>query len=320
MAAKQDSLDPQTRDLVRFAAAIAQGYEPELRERVGPLRSSQVPVQWVEELLLQSVLMTGYPRALVAFNIWRKFSGVPAPAGDEGVDYALVGEWTRRGEEVCGTVYGENYRKLRDSVRTLHPAVDSWMITEGYGRTLGRSGLDLLRRELCIVAQTAVLETPRQLHSHLRGRAQRRSVVRADRGRPLDREPAAVVRPVEEGEGSLAHRARRVVAGELMFIDRAVVRVTAGTGGSGASSFARFKYKPKGGPDGGDGGHGGHVFVRGDANLTTLLDYRYRTAWKADRGEHGKGKTQTGASAEDIYLPVPPGTIIRDADSGEPAG
>jgi 4-carboxymuconolactone decarboxylase len=169
MAAKQDSLDPQTRDLVRFAAAIAQGYEPELRERVGPLRSSQVPVQWVEELLLQSVLMTGYPRALVAFSIWRKFSGVPAPAGDEGVDYALVGDWTRRGEEVCGTVYGENYRKLRESVRTLHPAVDSWMITEGYGRTLGRPGLDLLRRELCIVAQTAVLETPRQLHSHLRG-------------------------------------------------------------------------------------------------------------------------------------------------------
>jgi 4-carboxymuconolactone decarboxylase len=169
MAAKQDSLDPQTRDLVRFAAAIAQGYEPELRERVGPLRSSQVPVQWVEELLLQSVLMTGYPRALVAFNIWRKFSGVPAPAVDEGVDYALVGDWTRRGEEVCGTVYGENYRKLRDSVRALHPAADSWMITEGYGRTLGRPGLDLLRRELCIVAQTAVLETPRQLHSHLRG-------------------------------------------------------------------------------------------------------------------------------------------------------
>jgi GTPase len=105
-----------------------------------------------------------------------------------------------------------------------------------------------------------------------------------------------------------------------MFIDRAVVRVTAGTGGSGASSFARFKYKPKGGPDGGDGGHGGHVFVRGDANLTTLLDYRYRTIWKADRGEHGKGKTQTGASAEDIVLPVPPGTIIRDADSGELLG
>ena len=101
-----------------------------------------------------------------------------------------------------------------------------------------------------------------------------------------------------------------------MFIDRAVVRVVAGTGGSGASSFARFKYKPKGGPDGGDGGHGGSVYVRGEANLATLLDYRYRTVWRADRGEHGKGKTKTGASAADVWLPVPPGTVVRDAATG----
>lgn len=167
--AKQDSLDAQTRDLVRFAAAIAQGYEPELRERVGPLRASQVPTAWVEELLLQSVLMVGYPRALIAFSVWRKFSGVPGPDTDEGQDYAHASEWTRRGEEVCGIIYGENYRKLRDSVRLLHPAIDAWMITEGYGRTLGRRGLDLLRRELCTVAQTAVLDAPKQLHSHLRG-------------------------------------------------------------------------------------------------------------------------------------------------------
>jgi GTPase len=105
-----------------------------------------------------------------------------------------------------------------------------------------------------------------------------------------------------------------------MFIDRAVVRVAAGTGGSGASSFARFKYKPKGGPDGGDGGHGGSVYVRGDPNLATLLDYRYRNVWKAERGEHGKGKTQTGASSPDVFLPVPPGTIVRDADTGEQLG
>jgi GTP-binding protein len=105
-----------------------------------------------------------------------------------------------------------------------------------------------------------------------------------------------------------------------MLIDRAVVRVVAGTGGSGASSFARFKYKPKGGPDGGDGGHGGSVYVRANPNLTTLLDYRYRTVWRAERGEHGRGKTQTGASSPDIYLPVPPGTVIRNADTGELLG
>ncbi|HEY3011618.1 MAG TPA: carboxymuconolactone decarboxylase family protein [Gemmatimonadales bacterium] len=169
MMSKQDSLDPQTRDLVRFAAAIAQGYEPELRERVGPLRSSQVPPAWIEELLLQSVLMVGYPRALIAFAVWRKFSALPAPGSDPDQDYERASEWTSRGEELCAVVYGENYQRLRDSVRALHPAIDSWMVSEGYGRTLARPGLDLRRRELCTVAQTAVLEAPRQLHSHLRG-------------------------------------------------------------------------------------------------------------------------------------------------------
>ncbi len=105
-----------------------------------------------------------------------------------------------------------------------------------------------------------------------------------------------------------------------MLIDRAVVRVVGGTGGSGASSFARFKYKPKGGPDGGDGGHGGSVYVKADPNLATLLDYRYRNLWKAERGEHGKGATKTGASSSDVYLPIPPGTVVRDATTGDLIG
>jgi len=105
-----------------------------------------------------------------------------------------------------------------------------------------------------------------------------------------------------------------------MFIDRAVVRVVAGTGGSGASSFRREKFVPKGGPDGGDGGLGGSVFVRADPNLATLLDYRYHTLWKAERGQHGKGKNMSGKSGGDAYLPVPPGTELRDADTGELLG
>jgi GTPase len=105
-----------------------------------------------------------------------------------------------------------------------------------------------------------------------------------------------------------------------MFIDQVTIRVIAGTGGSGAASFARFKYKPKGGPDGGDGGHGGSVYLKGDGNLATLLDYRYKTQWKAQRGLHGKGKTMTGRSGEDLYLPVPPGTEVRDATSADLIG
>src|SRR6267143_3884242 len=105
-----------------------------------------------------------------------------------------------------------------------------------------------------------------------------------------------------------------------MFIDRAVVHVVGGAGGAGACSFRREKFVPKGGPDGGDGGQGGSVYVRADPNLATLLDYRYRTNWNAERGVHGKGKNMTGKSGVDLILPVPPGTVIRDADSGELLG
>src|SRR2546430_10795187 len=105
-----------------------------------------------------------------------------------------------------------------------------------------------------------------------------------------------------------------------MFIDGAVVHVGGGTGGAGASSFRREKFVPKGGPDGGTGGEGGSVYVRADPNLRTLLDYRYRTQWKAERGQHGKGKNMTGKSGADLTLPVPPGTEVRDAATGELIG
>jgi len=105
-----------------------------------------------------------------------------------------------------------------------------------------------------------------------------------------------------------------------MFIDRAVVHVAAGSGGSGVCSFRREKFVPKGGPDGGDGGDGGSVYVRADPNLATLLDYRYRSVWKAEHGQNGKGKNMSGKSADDVYLPVPPGTELRDADTGELLG
>ena len=105
-----------------------------------------------------------------------------------------------------------------------------------------------------------------------------------------------------------------------MFIDRVVVRVEAGTGGSGASSFRREKFVPMGGPDGGDGGRGGDVIVRADRNLGTLLDYTYRDSWKAERGDHGSGSNKSGRSGADVVLPVPPGTVIRDAESNELLG
>ncbi|MEO8333839.1 MAG: GTPase ObgE [bacterium] len=105
-----------------------------------------------------------------------------------------------------------------------------------------------------------------------------------------------------------------------MFIDRVVVRVTAGSGGSGIASFRREKFAPMGGPDGGDGGKGGDVIVRADSNLATLLDFTYRDHWEAERGDHGSGSNKTGHSGADITLPVPPGTVIRNKDTGELIG
>ena len=103
----------------------------------------------------------------------------------------------------------------------------------------------------------------------------------------------------------------------MTFIDRVRIRVRAGSGGSGISSFRREKFVPMGGPDGGDGGRGGDVIVRADANLATLLDYTYRDRWTAEAGHHGSGANKTGASGSDVVLPVPPGTIVRDADTNE---
>src|SRR3989442_1716978 len=105
-----------------------------------------------------------------------------------------------------------------------------------------------------------------------------------------------------------------------MFIDGVVVHVAAGTGGSGASSFRREKFVPKGGPDGGDGGVGGGAFLCAGGNPAPLLDYPSRTPWKAQRGQHGKGKNMTGKSGAALALPVPPGTEIRDAETGEVRG
>ncbi|MCA0376385.1 MAG: GTPase ObgE [Gemmatimonadetes bacterium] len=105
-----------------------------------------------------------------------------------------------------------------------------------------------------------------------------------------------------------------------MFVDRVLVKVEAGTGGSGQVSFRREKFVPMGGPDGGDGGRGGDVIVRADRNLTTLLDYTYRDQWTAERGQHGEGSNRTGRSGLDVVLPVPPGTVVRDAGTRELIG
>lgn len=96
----------------------------------------------------------------------------------------------------------------------------------------------------------------------------------------------------------------------MQFIDEAVIFVKAGNGGNGTISFRREKYVPKGGPDGGNGGNGGNVIIRADKQLGTLLDFRYKRSYKAESGENGRGKDQTGKTGVDVVLRVPCGTLV----------
>lgn len=162
------SLDNDARLLVRLAAAIAGADEPTTRrviEEIAGLASAES----VDEVILQSYLFAGFPRALNAARMWRAASGVPAPSSDDSASPRHAAEWECDGEATCAIVYGRSYEMLRRNVRELHPALDAWMISDGYGKVLSRPGLDLKTRELCIVAACAAAGQQRQLHSHLHG-------------------------------------------------------------------------------------------------------------------------------------------------------
>ncbi len=106
-------------------------------------------------------------------------------------------------------------------------------------------------------------------------------------------------------------------AAGMRFVDRVEISVKAGDGGDGAVAFRREKFMEWGGPSGGDGGNGGSVILVADPQLTTLLDYRYQQHHRAKSGQNGMGSDCNGASASDLLLRVPGGTIVKDADSGE---
>src|SRR5262245_57467188 len=101
-----------------------------------------------------------------------------------------------------------------------------------------------------------------------------------------------------------------------MLIDYARIHGIAGNGGNGCVSFRREKYVPKGGPDGGDGGHGGSVWLEVDAHVRTLLDCREQPRYRASSGRAGSGNNRTGKDGEDLVIKVPPGTVVKDAESG----
>ena len=161
-------LEASLRHLVRIAGAIAGSPEGQVRTVMSDALDSVDPIA-VEEIILQSYLFAGLPRALNAARAWRAASERPAPADDPEAMIANLDMWRELGERTCRIVYGDSYERLRENVRELHPALDEWMIVDGYGKVLSRPGVDLRTRELCIVAACAVAGQQRQLHSHLHG-------------------------------------------------------------------------------------------------------------------------------------------------------
>lgn len=157
--------------LVRLAGAVARGGDARLERAIADVLSAKVDPVMVDEAILMAIVAVGFPRTLVGMRAWRRaaIGYRPSAIGDPSTDYDRHAEWTADGERTCRIVYGSNYERLRQTVRDLHPALDAWMITEGYGHTLSRPGLTLRLRELLMVAMCAVLDVPHQLHSHLKG-------------------------------------------------------------------------------------------------------------------------------------------------------
>ena len=106
------------------------------------------------------------------------------------------------------------------------------------------------------------------------------------------------------------------VTSKAMFVDEVDIAVIAGGGGNGCVAFRREKFVPRGGPNGGDGGDGGSVFLAAEESLNSLHHLVARHHWRAERGQHGMGKERHGRGGRDLYVPVPPGTIVHDADYG----
>ena len=106
----------------------------------------------------------------------------------------------------------------------------------------------------------------------------------------------------------------------MKFVDEAIVKIDAGNGGHGCLSFRREKYVPRGGPDGGDGGDGGSVYFVANADLNTLVDFRFKRHYKAENGQCGMGANCTGKKGDDLLIQVPAGTMVYDIDTGELLG
>jgi len=157
-------MDDRTRALVDISLAI--GLSDAFKLETALQRAVEfAAVTEIEEALLQSHLFAGYPAALNALGTWRRLSGIAAPPASTDD----TTEWRARGRRTFEQVYGAQHEKLSDNAKAVHPDIAQWMIDDGYGKVIGRPGLDLVTREMCIIALLTVQDAAPQLYSHLRG-------------------------------------------------------------------------------------------------------------------------------------------------------
>ena len=165
----RSGLRPSWKILILISANLARGRYRVVTELLKSAGRNRVPTLRMYEIILQSYLFLGYPKAIEGLRLLKmQFPEfVPPPA--ENIDSKSVRLWRKRGEALCRTTYDSNYGPLRERMKMLSPDLDNWMVWEGYGKVLSRSGVPPVVRELCTCSALVVTGDSVQLHSHMRG-------------------------------------------------------------------------------------------------------------------------------------------------------
>ena len=171
--AKYDKL--KTRDILSLiAASAALRRQTILRRMISLAKDRKIPFTKIYETLLQNYLFTGYPSAIISLKVLKSF--YPEKQISKSEDMNLY-HFRERGEINCKKVYGYKYEKLISNISSFSPDLSEWLVLEGYGKVLGRRGLNFKERELCIVAVLAALKYDEQLYSHINGAYRARATV-----------------------------------------------------------------------------------------------------------------------------------------------
>ena len=185
-----------------------------------------------------------------------------------------------------------------------------------------RLGVKVFRANWCTGGSIIV----RQRGTRYTSRARTSAWAKTTRCSPRSRAWSSSATAGAWASSSISSRPNTLIAGQLpaaatlefpLFIDEVKITVKAGDGGNGCLAFRREKYVPRGGPSGGDGGHGGNVVLMASPHHNTLLHFRFNPEHTAERGRHGEGSNRNGQDGPDVEVPVPVGTVVYDAETGE---